>query len=108
MAGCIKVNDSQFWSMASWVYDYIIGLIVEHLPVRPPGRLGELLDYSVRSNIRYVSLCDMRDDEHSAFAQAARQAFGEAQVAGLKRFASPDSFPAFMERFAELIQMIEG
>ena len=105
MAGIIKLDKDHSWDVAGWVFDQVLRLTRKHLPKEGSSRILEQMA-KAEGGLSYLSLMELSSPEVSIFHDALKEAYREASVGG-ESFANPDFYAAFMERFRELLQMIQ-
>lgn len=105
MAGLIKVDKENTWSVAGWVFDHVIRLTREHLPKNSPPKILELLA-KAETGLNYFSLDELSPAEIAIFRSALEEAYMKEQSGVGKSFGDPEFYPRFMARFEELLKMV--
>lgn len=106
MAGLIQIGEKQ-WSVAGWVFDYVLRLARQQLPSDGSSRILELIDESA-TGLNHLSLNNLSRDELSIFYQALEQAYLQIERQGRSSFSTPEFYSGFMDRFHELLGMIRS
>ena len=98
--------DGGFWLAAGWVARNAAEAIIDQLegPAtdQVTERLKPILDVGFDADFRGASR-----DEIEALAAAARRALQQVKAQGGADWAKPSFFPGYIERFAELVALLE-
>ena len=70
------------------------------------SRLLSLMD-SETNPLRYLCVAELSPDETGMFVRSIAAAYTGARAAGPQSFDTPEFYTGFMDRFAELLQLIE-
>lgn len=105
MAGLIRVNQEQQWSVAGWVFDHVLRVTRSHLPQAGSSRIVELIA-NAETGINYLSLESLSADEVKIFRKALENAYQELRTSGGASFGEPEFYPQFMQRFEELLEIV--
>lgn len=105
MSGVIHLEASHSWVVANWVFDLVISTVHKHLK---EGEFTDLLRFIEKNHtgLRFLPLDELNPNEMAIFSNALDEAYAEMKRKGSKSFADPEFYPAFMERFKELLDMI--
>ena len=105
MAGLIRINGQQQWSVAGWVFDHVLRVTRRHLPSEASAKIVELMDQA-ETGLNYMSLESLSAKEMKSFRQALAEAYQEVLDTGKQSFAEPEFYAGFLQRFEELLQML--
>ena len=105
MAGLIRINEEQEWSVAGWVFDHVLRVARSHLPQAGSSRIVELIN-NAETGLNYISLEGLCPEEVKIFREALEAAYQEVLSAGKQSFGEPEFYPGFMQRFEELLEMV--
>ena len=105
MAGLIRLNENQEWSVSGWVFDQVLRISREHLPTADSSRILELVDRA-ETGLNYISLENLSPREIKIFREALDSAYQEMLNRGSDSFGDPEFYPGFMKKFEELLEMI--
>lgn len=106
MAGLISVNKQKTWSAANWVFDHILRVLRKYLPIEGSARIVALID-NIVPGLNSLSLEDLSPEEMKIFRGALEAAYQEVLSAGKESFGEPEFYPGFLERFEELLEMVQ-
>lgn len=104
MAGLIRLNEKQEWSVAGWVFDHVLRISRSHLPKADSSRILELMD-KAGTGLNYISLENLSPKEMKIFREALDSAYHEMLNRGSDSFGDPEFYPGFMKQFEELLEM---
>lgn len=105
MSGVIRLDSSHSWVVASWVFDLVISTVHKHLKESESAEILRLIEKS-RIGLRFLPLNELNANEMATFRNALDEAYAEMERKGGESFADPEFYPAFMERFKELLDMV--
>lgn len=106
MAGSIQVNRNDCWSVAGWVFDHVLRLTREQLPSEGTETILQLMR-NAEQGAGHMSLTVLAPEELTAFRDALHAAYRQAELQGSKSFAEPAFYSGFMERFKDLVDMVD-
>ena len=113
MAGFIVLPDGRAYAASNWGYDRVIGCIAQVVAEQDQGRaLSEWL-LEQRSMVRgsglgSVDVRELTPSNRSLVLDAVWQAFERAAARGPAEWCEPSFFPSWLERFRDLVGMLES
>lgn len=105
MSGMVAKSSGEAWTVASWTYRHMVRLVLEHLDRNDP--LVERLIEAERSGLLMLDLRSVSSSELERFRRALTAAYADAASAGPSSFGTPEFYPGFMDRFRELLELLE-
>ena len=105
MAGLIRLNQTESWSAAGWVFDHMLRVVRPHLLVEGSPRILELIA-GTEEGSQHISLEELSAEDLDIFRGALESAHVEMKKKGEESFADPAFYPSFMKRFEELLELI--
>lgn len=105
MSGAIHLEASNSWVVANWVFDLVISTVHKHLKESESAELLRLIEKS-QTGLRFLPLNELGPTDLAIFREALDDAYAELEQKGSESFADPEFYPAFMERFKELLDMV--
>ena len=106
MSGCIAVNEKEAWIVTTWAFDRVLHLARKYISSDEFPRLLLLMD-ETKNRLRYIDLVELSVEERMVFREAVMRAYKEAAGVGAECFIPPDVYLGFMDRFRELLAMLE-
>lgn len=107
MSGLITVCKDKTWLAANWVFDHVIRVSRKHLPTEGSERIFELLD-NVVPGLNSISLENLTPEELEIFHEALKAGYYEVLASGEESFGEPTFYPAFLERYEELLGLFRS
>jgi hypothetical protein len=112
VAGFIILSDGRAYAASNWSYDSTIDAIAEALPNTQEGRL--LADWILNQRctvqgmgLGSVDLRELTPRNQEVFLRAVEDAYRIQTGRGPVGWASPNAWPSWIGRFADLVKMIE-
>jgi len=105
MSGVIHLEASHSWVVANWVFDLVVSTVHKHLKESESAEVVRLIERS-HTGLRFLPLDELNPNEMAIFRNALDEAYAEMERKDSESFADPEFYPAFMERFKELIDMV--
>ena len=113
MAGFIVLNDGRAWAAANWAYDAAVRSIARALRSGSEANaLGAwLLDQTCETQgagLGHIDIRELTPKNQSMLVAAIRRAVADHSEPAKTDFADADIYPAWLDRFAVLVPMIES
>ena len=105
MAGAIRLNENEGWSVATWVFYHVLRVSCPYLPEEGSSRIVALIG-EVKPGLNYLNLDGLSESELAIFRGALERGYQHMLGAGKQEFADPDFYPGFMDRFKELLDLM--
>jgi len=111
MAGFIILEDGRAYAAANWAYDSVVERIADALPEADEGRA--LSDWLKEQQVAVkglgcVDLRELTPENRLLFLVPARKAFSLSEQQGAEGFYAPDAYPGWIDRFHDLIRMMDS
>lgn len=99
----IIITKETFWGPARWVYDHVLYLTAQSIKQKDENLANMLLDSKTDMNGGFLSLTELNSAKFETLIAGAEQAFAQCEADGGSSFGDPAVYPAFLERFRELL-----
>ncbi|HEX9046959.1 MAG TPA: hypothetical protein VF988_08015 [Verrucomicrobiae bacterium] len=100
MAG-IVINKSSTWSVAGWVHDFTVGLLLKYLPPDACPELKNILHKDQVTGLGFFSIEDL-DSASLGVLKRTLEQMTRALRSGEEYFATPSFLPSYLDRLREL------
>jgi hypothetical protein len=104
----ITLHSGKSWHAANWAYDAVIETIVENLPPEASA-LRDWLSARVTSTLGglgRVDLSQLSPEDQQLVLTTVRKAYEHSKKVGPVGWGEPTMFPAWLERFKELVDLL--
>ena len=105
MAGLIRLNENQAWSVPGWIFDHVLRVSRPYIRKADSSTIVELMD-KAETGLNYISLEKLSPKEMKILREALESAYQELATRGADSFGDPDFYPGFMKSFEELLEMV--
>ena len=108
MAGLIEINAGKSWSVAGWVFRNVLRDTLPHIWAPGNEELVVAMNESLKEGqLEHVSLIGLDFEKKKDLAEALTKALRERLAAGVESFGDPEYYGGYIDRFDELIGLLE-
>ncbi len=106
MSGVIRYSEEEGWIVSSWAFDYVIDAFHESSAAAAAPGLAAEVERIKKGALRYIDLAKFPTDEVEVLRKTCVEVIRRYET-GTDPYQPAGGIPDFVERFRELLRMLD-